>query len=100
MFKEVGVAVVIAESSVNIIRNSFPVRDWPRVSLVHWRPLLWVKLPILFSLEEVDFLVSRPDEGRVNVVRNSIKTFPDQLWIAGVGFSMRKSPILVGLEEI
>ena len=99
-FKEVGVAVVVAEGSVNIIRNSFPVRYWPRVSRVHWRPLLWVKLPILFSLEEIYFLVARPDKGRVNVVRNSIKSFPDQFWIAGVWLPIGKSPILVSFEEI
>ena len=98
--KEVGVAVVVAEGSVNIIRNSFPVRNWPRVSLVHWRPLLWVKLPILFPLKEINSIVAGPDEGRVNVVRNSSKSVPDQLGIAGVWFSMRKSPILVSFEEI
>ena len=99
-FKEVGVAVVIAESSVNIVRNSFPVRNRPRIGLVHWRSLLWVKLPILFSLKEIDLLVAGPDEGRINVVRNSIKSFPDELWIASVGLSIRKSPIFVITEKI
>ena len=100
LFKEVGVAVVVAESGVNIVRYSFPVGNWLRVILVHRRSLLWVKLPILFSLEEIYFLISRPHEGRVNVVRNSSKSFPDQLGIAWVGLSVRKSPILVRLEEI
>ena len=100
LFEEVGEAIVIAESSVYIIRNSFPVRNRPRVSLIHRRPLLWVKLPILFSLEEIYFLVARPDEGRVNVVRDSVKSFPDELWIARVRLAIRKSPVLVSLEEI
>ena len=100
LFKEVGVAVVVAESGVNIIRDSLPVRDRPRIGIVHWGSLLWVKLPILFSLEEIYFLISRPHEGRVNVVRNSIKSFPDELWIAGVWLSIRKSPIFVITEKI
>ena len=100
LLKEVGVAVLIAESSIDIIRNSFPVRDWPRIGLVHRRSLLWVKLPVLFSLEEVDLLVARPDKGRVNVVRNSIESFPDELGIAGVWLSVRKSPIFVTTEKI
>ena len=100
LFKEVGVAVLIAESSVNIIRNSFPVRNRPRIGLVHWRPLLWVKLPVLVPLEEIDLLVARPDKGRVNVVRNSIESFPDELGIAGVWSSVRKSPVFVTTEKI
>ena len=100
LFEEVGVAVVVAESGVNIIRDSLPVRNRPRIGIVHWGSLLWVKLPILVSLEEINFLVAGPDEGRVNVVRNSIESFPDELGIAGVWFSVRKSPIFVTTEKI
>ena len=100
LFEEVGVAVVVAESGVNIIRDSLPVRNRPRIGIVHWGSLLWVKLPILVSLEEINFLVAGPDEGRVNVVRNSIESFPDELWIAGVWLSVRKSPVFVLSEKI
>ena len=100
LLKEVGVAVLIAESSVDVIRNSFPVRNRPGIGLVHWRSLLRVKLPVLISLEEIDLLVARPDKGRVNVVRNSIESFPDELGIAGVWFSVRKSPIFVTTKKI
>ena len=54
---------------------SIPVGQGPGVPLLHGRPRLGVKPPVLGTLEEVDLVVTRPHEGGVHLL-SSVDSAP------------------------
>lgn len=59
--EEVGVSIGVLQSSINAVRNTFPVGQRFRISGLDWWPLSRVEPPELRPFVEVDFAVARPD---------------------------------------
>ena len=75
VLEEVGVSVGVLGGIVDVVRDTFPVRDGSRIGALHRGPLIRVKLPVLTSLEEIYLPIPTPDESSIEVVRDSLKTF-------------------------
>ena len=100
VLEEVGVPVVVLGGIVDVVRDPLPVGDGTRIAALHWGSLVRVKLPILTSLEEIDFPVPRPDKSSVEIIRDSLETFRDQLGVAFVHSVLRLAPILPPFKEV
>ena len=68
IFEKIGEAVLVEKCGVQCLRQTVPVSGRSRVGTFHWRALVWVKTPVLRLFEEVDFSISRPHKGSVNIV--------------------------------
>ena len=100
VLEEVGVPVDVLGGIVDVVRDPLPVGDGARIAALHWGSLVRVKLPILTSLEEIDFPVPRPDKSSVEIIRDSLETFRDQLGVAFVHSVLRLAPILPPFKEV
>lgn len=99
-FEEVSVAVGILKRCVDVIRNSLPVADGFRVCRLDWRTLEWIETPEFAAFVEVNFAVSAPHHGGVDVVRHSGEALVNLFRVFAVQIAAVVSPVLWAFEEV